>query len=157
MQSSGNCTKILEGVSTEIHVQYYADSSLVLLTQVGKIGNLIQVSLPATIPVAQSAPDDTELNAPALPPPPTAIQLVPLFGSAPSDRVQSLHNLYASQIATIVWLAQSENPLPMVRKNIIVGIALRKSGKVGDVNLTETERRTFYGAMSALQELLDHN
>ncbi|KAJ3787779.1 hypothetical protein GGU10DRAFT_385499 [Lentinula aff. detonsa] len=156
MHSSRNCSKTFEGVSTDISVQYYADSTLVLLTQVGKVGNLIQVSLPATIPITPSAPDSAGPNTPTLPPPPIAIQLVPLLGSAPSDRMQTLHNLYASQIATIVWLAQSENPLQMIRKKVVVGIALRRSSELEEPDLTETERQSFYGAMSAMQELLRH-
>ncbi|KAJ3869955.1 hypothetical protein EV359DRAFT_28884 [Lentinula novae-zelandiae] len=154
MRPSRNCTKTLYGVPTEISLQYYGDSTLILVTQVGKVGNLIQVSLPATIPLTPSAPDTTEPNAPILPPPPIAIQLTPLFGSAPSDRIQTLHSLYASQIATIIWLAETENPLQVVRKNVIVGIALRRSDQAGELGLTEMERQTFYGAMSAIQELL---
>ncbi|GAW01146.1 hypothetical protein LENED_002725 [Lentinula edodes] len=118
MHPSRNCTTTLYGVPTEISLQYYGDSTLILVTQVGKVGNL--VSLPATIPVTPSAPDTTEPNSPILPPPPIAIQLTPLFGSAPSDRIQTLHNLYASQIATIIWLAETENPLQVVRKNVVV-------------------------------------
>ncbi|KAF9075213.1 hypothetical protein BDP27DRAFT_1380828 [Rhodocollybia butyracea] len=153
MQSSLNCKKTLEDILTEISIQYYADSTLIIVTQAGKVGNLIQASLPATVPIIFS-PQDSEPNAPLLPPPPIAIQLVPLLGSAPSDRTQTLHNLYVAQIATIVWLSQSENPLQAARKNVVVGIALRRTNETGDSDLSETERKTFYGVMSAIQDLL---
>ncbi|KAJ4487873.1 hypothetical protein J3R30DRAFT_3432043 [Lentinula aciculospora] len=156
MQSSRNCSQTLNGVVTEISLQYYADSILVLLTQVGKVGNLIQVSLPATVPITPSTSDTVEPNAPTLPPPPIATQLMPLFGSAPSDRIQTLYNLYASQIATIVWLSESENPLQVARKRVIVGIALRGSNAAGESDLTEIEKQTFYGNMSAIQGMLRH-
>ncbi|KIK57737.1 hypothetical protein GYMLUDRAFT_262906 [Collybiopsis luxurians FD-317 M1] len=147
-------TKTLQGTHTDISIQHYADSVLVIVTQMGKVGNLVQVSLPATVPVTPSAPDPLQPNLPKLPSPPIAIQLVPLLGAASSDHVQTLHNLYASQIATIVWLADSESPLQVSRKKVIVGIALRKSGENGESELSEAERVTFYGVMSALQELL---
>lgn len=115
----------------------------------------IQASLPATTPITSS--DNSEPNPSALPPPPIAIQLTPLLGSAPSDRIQTLHNLYASQIATIVWLAESENPLQINRKNVVVGIALRRSSENSDSDLSESERTTFYGVMAAIKELLRGN
>lgn len=41
MHPSRNCTKTLYGVPTEISLQYYGDSTLILVTQVGKVGNLV--------------------------------------------------------------------------------------------------------------------
>lgn len=38
-------TRELEGSSTDIAIQYYADRILILITQVGKIGNLVCTNL----------------------------------------------------------------------------------------------------------------
>lgn len=90
-----------------------------------------------------------------LPSPPAAIQLTTLLGSAPSDRMQTLHALYASQIATIVWAVDSEGPLEIDRRNVVVGIALRKSGAAPeDEGLSQQEREVFVGVMKMLGDLL---
>lgn len=68
--------------------------------------------------------------------------------------MQTLHSLYAAQMATIVWTAEAQGPFEVSRRGVIVGLALRKSGVVGDVGLTESEKATFRGTMSMLQELL---
>ncbi|KAF5377045.1 hypothetical protein D9757_007707 [Collybiopsis confluens] len=148
-------TVTLENTRTEVSVQHYADSTLVIVTQVGKVGNLVWLIDKSAGAVTPAVPDPSEPNVQSLPPPPIAVQLVPLLGAAPSDHIQTLHNLYASQIATLVWLANSESPLQVARKKVVVGIALRRSGK-SDSDLSDTERTTFHGVMAALQELLRH-
>ncbi|KAJ6502474.1 hypothetical protein C8R45DRAFT_976724 [Mycena sanguinolenta] len=144
----------LHGNTTEIVIQTFADRVLVLVTQLGRVGNLIQATLPDTVPVLPAATQDsTEPNAPALPEPPAAIQLTPLLGNAPSEHLQTLHCLYASQIATLVWTAGLSNPLEVSRKPVIVGIALRKSDSTNDDGLTEIERSVFVGVMAMIKEL----
>lgn len=148
----------LDGKLTEIVVQNYADRTLVLVTQMGKIGNMvqssmlhsgnlstnkIQVSLPATIPLE---PVDSLQEIPT---PSPGIQLTSLLGVAPSDHLQTLHSLYASHVATIVWTAAASDPLIVSRKDVIVGIALQKADS------EEAERQTFVGVMKMVKRLLD--
>ncbi|KAG1772773.1 hypothetical protein EDD22DRAFT_860008 [Suillus occidentalis] len=66
----------LEGVHTDIMIQGFADRILVLVTQMGKVGNLIQASIPLTTPLLSAQEDSL------LPSPPAAIQLTPLLGEA---------------------------------------------------------------------------
>ncbi|KAJ7235442.1 hypothetical protein B0H12DRAFT_146123 [Mycena haematopus] len=144
----------IHGNITELVIQTFADRILVLVTQLGKVGNLIQATIPDTIPLLAAIQDSSQANAPALPEPPAAIQLTPLLGHAPSDHLQTLHCLYASQIATLLWTAGLSNPLEVSRKPVIVGIALRKSDSTDDHDLTGNERSVFTGVMAMVQELL---
>lgn len=116
----------------------------------------IQASLPATTPLLPvPAPDPENPNALLLPPPPAAIQLVPLLGNAPSAHIQTLHSLFVSQIATLVWSAQEGSVMQPARQSVVVGIALCKSGsEAEDGGLSESERATFSGVMEMVQELL---
>ncbi|KAJ7219346.1 hypothetical protein GGX14DRAFT_516397 [Mycena pura] len=144
----------LQGVPTEILVQTFADRILVLVTQLGRVGNLIQTTIPDTTPLPVLAVrDPVQPNLQALPEPPSAIQLTPLLGRAPSPHIQTLHSLYAAQIATILWTARSSNPLEVSRKSVVVGIALRRSDAHDDQGLTEYERSVFAGVMSMVLEL----
>ncbi|KAG2041588.1 hypothetical protein BDR03DRAFT_913113 [Suillus americanus] len=129
----------LEGVLTEIMVQGFADRTLVLVTQMGKVGNLIQASIPSTTPLLS----DEESNSTGLPAPPVAIQLTPLLGGASSEHLQTLHSLYAAQIATIIWVEEAKK-MAVDRKSVVVGIALRDAD----------ERKTFHGVMNHLYHLL---
>ncbi|KAF8636701.1 hypothetical protein AX17_003505 [Amanita inopinata Kibby_2008] len=140
-------TSELEGTSTTVIVQPFADRTLVLVTQLGKVGTLIQASLPSTTPL--------ESTANPLPTPSAAIQLTTLLGSAPSDHMTTLNSLYASQIATIIWLHESNGALEAPRRSIVVGLALRPLRGIDDMDITESERATFYGVMDMLQKLLD--
>ncbi|PFH54289.1 hypothetical protein AMATHDRAFT_563 [Amanita thiersii Skay4041] len=133
---------------TSILIQPFADRVLVLVTQLGKVGNLIQASLPSTIPL--SPPDDVQ----SLPPPPPALHLTTLLGSAPSSHMKSLHSLYASQIATLIWLHESSGAVEALRRSIIVGLALHPSTNHDDANINEDERETFYSIMDMLKRLL---
>ncbi|KAF7338234.1 hypothetical protein MVEN_02048600 [Mycena venus] len=144
----------LQGNATEIVIQTFADRILVLVTQLGKVGNLIQATIPDTIPLLPAIQDPSQPNVKALPEPPAAIQLTPLLGNAPSEHLQTLHCLYVSQIATLLWTAGTSNLLEVSRKPVIVGIALRKSDSSDDEGLTENERSLFAGVMSMVQELL---
>ncbi|KAF8844460.1 hypothetical protein BDN67DRAFT_962811 [Paxillus ammoniavirescens] len=145
----------VQGLSTEIIVQAFADRILVLVTQVGKVGNLIQASIPSTTPLRLDASFDRPNAAPELlPSPPAAIQLTPLFGSAPSEHMQTLHSLYAAQIATLVWLAEDEELLGGDRRSVVVGIALQKATSARGEDVNEEERNAYYGIMGALRMLL---
>lgn len=113
----------------------------------------IQASIPQTAPLlAQPSPDMQEPNGSALPPPPPSIQLTPLLGSAPTDHLRTLHALYASQVATIVWVAEAGGLMDERRRSVIVGLALKRSGE--DQGLSEAERETFHQIMGMVTELV---
>ncbi|KAK0210937.1 hypothetical protein DFS33DRAFT_1483938 [Desarmillaria ectypa] len=152
---SRQTAKELAGNLTEVVIQTFSDCILVLVSQLGKVGNLIQATLPPTTPlVAAPAIDPADPNAISLPPPPSAIQLTPLLGNAPSEHVQTLHNLFASQIATLVWVAEEESIMQPSRQSVIVGIALQKSDVNEGGDLSDTERATFLGVMDMVQGVL---
>ncbi|GLB34887.1 hypothetical protein LshimejAT787_0204520 [Lyophyllum shimeji] len=153
--STRQLSRDLDGHPTEILVQTYVDRVFVLVTQLGKVGTLIQASLPDTTPLLPAPPPDPLYPNQVLPPPPPAIQLTPLFGSAPSEHTQTLHSLYAAQIATIVWLQEGFGSIGNRRRSVVVGLALKKSDDGGhDEGVTEREKVVFQGVMSSLQELL---
>lgn len=70
--------------------------------------------------------------------------------------MQTLHSLYAAQIATIVWTAEAEGALEVDRRNVVVGIALRKSEGDDNDGLSEQERNLFVGVMEMLRDSLKH-
>lgn len=72
-----------------------------------------------------------------------------LLGSAPSEHLQTLHTLYASQIATIVWTEEAQHGLDGQRRSVVVGLSLGK--QEGDAN---GEREVFEGVMSMVYDLL---
>ncbi|KIY72198.1 hypothetical protein CYLTODRAFT_418177 [Cylindrobasidium torrendii FP15055 ss-10] len=152
--ASKQIARELGGISTEVVLQRYADRTLVLVTQVGKVGALIQASLPATTQLPDTVNDSEEPNASQLPQPPPAIQLQPLLGGAPSEHLQTLQNLYVSQIATLIWVKED---VFGVRRSVVVGLALKKAEvpAADDVGLSESERVTFLGVVQMVQELLE--
>ncbi|KAL4077094.1 hypothetical protein V8B97DRAFT_1939591, partial [Scleroderma yunnanense] len=141
----------IDGVQTDILVQPFADRIFVLITQVGKVGNLIQVSMPSTAPLVASGASDPFDPMDSLPTPPATIQLQSLLGSTSSEHLQTLHSLYAAQTATLVWLTED---VGSDRRSIIVGIALRKFSAATVDELNEQERRMFRGTMRTLMSML---
>lgn len=81
------------------------------------------------------------------------MQLTPLLGGAPSDHMRILHSLYASQIATIVWLQESTNAEGS-RRSVVVGLALKPMKDADNTEITDGQRKIFYGIMEMLQQLL---
>ncbi|KAI1794606.1 hypothetical protein LXA43DRAFT_883499 [Ganoderma leucocontextum] len=156
MLQTANIARELEGVQTDVLLQAFADRIVVLVTQLGKVGSLIQATIPSTMPLLPPPPPDPEHpNIAPLPVPPPSLQLTPLLGSAPSDRVQTLHSLYASQIATLVWTMEEASVLEADRRAVIVGIALAKSSGPSDSSeLNPHDRTVFYGVMEMVRELL---
>ncbi|KAF9265484.1 hypothetical protein L218DRAFT_957065 [Marasmius fiardii PR-910] len=151
--STSSITKDINDIPTDASIQIFKDSVLVLVSQVGKVGNLIQATLPPTTPLLPaSIPDPLEPNERPLPPVPTGIHLTNLLGHAPTEHMHTLHNLYASQIASLVWTEAPEDP---ARKSVVVGIALRMSKSNNDFSSpTQTEKDTFVGVMDMVRELL---
>ena len=101
-------------------------------------------------------PDPEQPNVVPLPVPPPSLQLTPLLGSAPTERVQTLHSLYASQIATLVWTMEEASVLEADRRAVVVGIALAKTtGAAEDSSeLSPHDRSVFYGVMGMVRDLL---
>lgn len=100
-------------------------------------------------------PDPSEPNIIPLPIPPPSLQLVPLLGSAPSERIQTLHSLYASQIATLVWTLEEASVLEADRRPVVVGIALAKTtGSAVSSELSPHDRAVYHGVMEMVRELV---
>lgn len=78
--------------------------------------------------------EETPTGLSALPPPPSSIHLTPLLGS-PID--PPLHDLYVSQIATLIWWSLQLAHAP--RRNVIVGLTLAKK-TTDTVDAAERER-----------------
>ncbi|KZT70142.1 hypothetical protein DAEQUDRAFT_709031 [Daedalea quercina L-15889] len=155
MLPSAITAKELCDVRTEVLLQAFADRILVLVTQLGKVGTLIQATIPATTALDPAPPPDpAEPNVLPLPQPPPAIQLTPLLGSAPSEHMQTLHSLYAAQIATVIWTEEVQEFMEAERRPIVVGLALRKSTETGGLSLTDQERKVFHGVMEMVRELV---
>lgn len=101
-----------------------------------------QATLPAVHPLLApptAASQPTALSA--LPPPPASIALTALLGSAPDP---TLHDVYVSQIATLVWWSLQLASAP--RRPVIVGLALKRSPGDDEVD-AEAERERFGGVM----------
>jgi proteasome assembly chaperone 3 len=113
----------------------------------------IQASISPTAPLPTLTDGHSHPNAQLLPQPPIAIQLTQLLGSAPSEYMQTLHSLFATQIATIIWAAEAEGH-EHSRRNVVVGIALRNSQEVPGTGLNSKDRAMFREVMTMLQELL---
>lgn len=106
--------------------------------------------MPDTAPLLPPEPS-ADPSEPSLPPPSPSIQLTPVLGQAPSEHGQTLHSLYASQIATLLWTAEAAGALDSGRRGVIVGIALQKSP---EEESTQHEQKVFVGVMRMVTELL---
>ncbi|PPQ87984.1 hypothetical protein CVT25_001063 [Psilocybe cyanescens] len=144
-------SRSLNGKLTQVFMQTFADRVLILVTQMGKVGNLIQATLPATAALIPPVSDPNQPNKLILPEPSPAIQLTSLLGSSPSAHLQTLHSLYASQIATIVWTEEAQIGLESLRRSIVVGLALYPLQE-GDEG--RGEREVFEGVMHMVYDLL---
>lgn len=154
---------LVHDLRTELVVQPFADRILVLVTQMGKVGNLVcsflairlgplltRVQIQASIPsTADLHSFDVSNPQEPFPPPPPAIQLTQIFGSAPTVHLQTLYSLYAAQIATLLWLAIGGKP-----HSVVMGIALQQSKDHAGEELSKEEQQTFHAVMVTLQTLL---
>lgn len=114
--------------------------------------------MPSTMPLLPAPPPDAaQPNERPLPVPPPSLQLTPLLGSAPIDRMQTLHSLYASQIATLVWTLEEASVLEADRRPVVVGVALAKSTSepAQSSELSPHDRTVFRGVMEIVRELLE--
>ncbi|GAA5918509.1 hypothetical protein JCM6882_001360 [Rhodosporidiobolus microsporus] len=167
--------RIVNGVHTDVLVQSFADRILVVVTQLGRIGCMIQVSPPPpTLPSPVPPPPSSNSLLASLPPPHPSTVLSPLFGVPPSPHISSLHDLYASQIGAIVFSRsgggggpggglEDLGGMPVLAgaaKPVVLGIALKikppAEGEEGDGEggVTEEERQTFGEVMEMILECL---
>lgn len=89
----------------------------------------------------------------ALPKPPPAVELSKVFGAAPSDEGDVLYSLYASQIAAMIWTNDSEDAIGGERRNVIVGLALKKVQNEGVP--AEDDREIYAEVVEMVMELLE--
>ncbi|PKI83087.1 hypothetical protein MVES1_003270 [Malassezia vespertilionis] len=136
-------TETVHGSVLSVLCQEYSDRTLVLVTQLGKIGYLVQVQVYPARQDAQHMEQDTQ---PAMQFPVTST--VPLFG-APPRGMEDLYALYATRIAAWIYASQ-HTPEMSVRdvKPVVVGLALPRVGKDDDL---DTERVR----MEAVQRLVN--
>ncbi|KAL0245634.1 hypothetical protein I308_104768 [Cryptococcus tetragattii IND107] len=148
-------------VETELLIQTFDDRILVIVTQNGKVGCLTQAFLPQQIPLPpptialQSNGHPSNLHILSiLPPPPPQASLTPLLGSPPQ---QTLHELYVSQIATLVWWALQTSG--HARRHVVVGLALKQNGNGArnedsseEEALVESERERYAGIMDMVSQ-----
>ncbi|GAA5971798.1 hypothetical protein JCM11641_001517 [Rhodosporidiobolus odoratus] len=161
--------RLINGVHTDVMLQNFADRIFVVVTQLGRIGCMIQISpppptLPSALPLA-AAPSENPSILSSLPLPHPSTLLTPLFGVPPSPHISSLHDLYASQIGAIVFQRFSAasaadagaGMLTLGAKPVVLGIALRRSSSAEEDDeggVTEEERGTFAEVMEMVLECL---
>lgn len=139
------------GTPTEVLIQTFADRILVIVTQLGKVGSLVQATMssaaPIIPPVGPVPGSDVDI---VLPEPPASIVLSPLFGAPPPalgdspEDAQTLQSIYVSQIATLIW---THDPATTT-KPVIVGLALKKLP--GSSSDDDRRRQVFLGVMKTV-------
>ncbi|GJE87142.1 hypothetical protein PsYK624_032250 [Phanerochaete sordida] len=157
ISSTSQSSASIEGISTDVIIQRFADRVMVIITQLGKAGTLIEATIPDATPLIPPPALPADSSEVPLPPPPPSIHLTPLLGNAPTEHLQTLHSLYAAQVATLVWTSSADGLVGDSRRAIIVSIALRPvPGAEGGESLSEHERRMFHGIMAVVRTLLAH-
>ncbi|WVO18548.1 hypothetical protein L204_106267 [Cryptococcus depauperatus] len=158
IQSYQLCQSI-SGNETELLIQTFEDRIFVVVTQNGKVGCLTQASLSQFTPLLQASlpteldKDDSPLRIlSVLPSPPPQMKLTPLLGSPPQ---QTLHELYVSQIATLIWWALQTCGQP--RRSVVVGLALQKGNNQQERDedeqvLADDERERYAGIMDMVSQ-----
>ncbi|KAI0256798.1 hypothetical protein BJV78DRAFT_1117404 [Lactifluus subvellereus] len=142
----------IESIHTQVIIQTFSDRVLVIVTQLRKVGTLIQASVPATIALVDAPPDTSASDAGTLPPVHPSMDLTYLFGHAPSSDHQTLYSTYAAQIATLIWTSERYSQIGSSRTPVVVGVALKLSRSVE--GLSNTDRATFLQVMDLIRELL---
>ncbi|KAG8860416.1 hypothetical protein FRB91_003450 [Serendipita sp. 411] len=132
--------KELYGKQTEVLIQKYADRTLILVTQMGKVGSLIQASVPTATPFPSKPL--FESSDPVLPEPPVAIALTPLMGTALDERSRTMTEIYVSQIATLFWCFN-----PGIRSPVVVGLALKREHQSEEEDETSEEDHLLFREM----------
>ncbi|RIA96319.1 hypothetical protein C1645_815485 [Glomus cerebriforme] len=97
--------RLLNGIHTEVLVTGFRDKILVIITQYGKIGSLVYVTVDSHLPTPLSVTSSTTTDVKFL------------LGSA-----SPLYQLYASHIATVIATENSGDG-----RAVVVGLALMKN------------------------------
>lgn len=142
-------------------MQRFTDRILILVTQLHKVGALYQASAPLnSLPSVQRIrePTTSELQELHLPPPDPSLAVSKLMGSVSSEEQETLHHLYVSELASLVFGGLGTLPedvdmdtyQPFEGRTVVVGLALkdvRKSGSLEQQQSLEEvgklERTTF--------------
>ncbi|KAM0788758.1 hypothetical protein ACM66B_002849 [Microbotryomycetes sp. NB124-2] len=158
---SRQTARTISGHHTEVTVQAFVDRVLVVVTQLGRIGCILQVNPP---PPGLPTPIHSARHSlfPQLPPPHPSSTTVSLFGIAPSPKAEMLHELYASQIGAIVFATAAMDDemvgVPGLTKPVVLGIALKHSvnergtEEEETLGVTDEERDTFGQVMDMVKE-----
>jgi len=97
--------RLLNGIHTEVLVTGFRDKIFVIVTQYGKIGSLVYVTVDSHLPTPLSVTSSTSTNVKFL------------LGS-----ITPLYQLYASHIATVIATENSSDG-----RAVVVGLALMKN------------------------------
>ncbi|GES93692.1 proteasome assembly chaperone 3 [Rhizophagus clarus] len=102
--------RLLNGIHTEVLITGFRDKIFVVVTQYGKIGSLIYVTVDSQLPTPLSVTTSTSTNVKFL--------LGP---------ITPLYQLYASHIATVIATENSSDG-----RAVVVGLALTKNNDNND-------------------------
>ncbi|KAI0302142.1 hypothetical protein BC826DRAFT_1101757 [Russula brevipes] len=146
----------IESVHTQVVIQTFSDRVLVIVTQLQKVGALIQASVPVTLALPETSSDDpaSDATSSTLPPVHPSIDLTYLFGNAPSPDHQTLYSSYAAQIATLVWTSERYGQVGASRTPVVVGVALRSPRS--SERPPSTDRATFLQVMDLVRDALNN-
>ncbi|KAI9509648.1 hypothetical protein F5148DRAFT_1012056 [Russula earlei] len=146
----------IEYVHTQVIIQTFADRVLVIVTQLQKVGTLIQASVPSTAALAEIASDNltSDATSSTLPPVHPSIDLNYLFGNAPTLDHQTLYSSYAAQIATLVWASERYGRVGPSHIPVVVGVALKSPRTFEIPSGTESDRATFLQVMELVRDTL---
>ncbi|GAA5923493.1 hypothetical protein JCM3775_000405 [Rhodotorula graminis] len=157
----------VNGIHTDVVVQIFQDRVLVIVTQLGRIGAMIQVTAPPSAltalpppPPPPQASSSTARTVPRPAPHPSTL-LTPLFGAAPSPHIASLHDLYALHVGAAIFArlgAAGEG----AQRPVVLGIGLKRAQRDGaalgddddDAGVTEAEKETFEQVLDMVIECL---
>lgn len=135
--------RTVAGLDTHVLLQSFTDRLLVIVTQVGKIGCLIQATTPSSLSLAaMSASAPLSQDAPPLP-----SSLTRLFGTPPAG-LETLYDLYVSQIASLV---RSTSPNRDDTRPIVVGIGLKHLSHDQDP-LSDAERERLLQILDMIKQ-----
>ncbi|KAI0273732.1 hypothetical protein BC834DRAFT_966213 [Gloeopeniophorella convolvens] len=152
MRSVTRVERDIESVRTEVVIQTFSDRVLVLVSQLCKVGTLIQASVPLTVALTEASPDSlAATDAATLPPVHPSIDITYLFGHAPSPDHQPLYSTYAAQVATLAWTSEKLGLTGSARPPVVVGVALKPCSSNGS---SAADRTTFLQIMEMVQQLL---
>ncbi|GAA5889658.1 hypothetical protein JCM8208_001089 [Rhodotorula glutinis] len=164
----------VNGIHTDVVLQVFQDRVLVIVTQLGRIGAMIQVTAPPSAltalppppppPHPSSSSSSTTRTVPRAAPHPSTL-LTPLFGAAPSPHIASLHDLYALHVGAAVFArlgAAGEG----AQRPVVLGIGLKRAQKDGaarlgggdddddEAGVSEAEKETFEQVLDMVVECL---